>query len=64
MKKYIAFDAGCGIWEVVVFDSSIEWHDKEMQFDSKKGAIQYASEQMIPVSGHYDSPEYESIFDY
>ena len=60
---YIAFNAGCGIWEVERFNPSIEWHHSEYQ-GTKSECKRECKLQMTTKQGHYPNAEYRSIFDY
>jgi len=67
MKTYIAFDAGCDIWEVELFDSSIDWHKEEFNGTFAEATF-YADNKMHDIHGayqpHYTDAQYCSIFDY
>ena len=64
MKTYITYDAGCNIWEVEPFDSTIDWHNDEYQgtyAECKREANYQMNEAGQP---HYSNAEYGSIYDY
>lgn len=34
-KTYIAYNAGCNIWEIEPYDKNTDWHNKEFQGTKK-----------------------------
>ena len=64
MKTYITYDAGCNIWEVEPFDSTVNWHNDEYQGTFKECNAEAKSQMNIDGNQHYANAEYESIFDY
>ena len=63
-NNWIAYNAGCDIWEVVKFNSSIEWHNNELVFETRSEANECARDAMKQTEEHYPNAEYGSIWDY
>ncbi len=62
-ENYIAYNAGCGIWEVEKYDSSILWHEKEYR-GTKNDCKDKVELEMMPQLAHYPNASYGSIHDY
>ena len=62
-KEYIAYNAGCGIWEIELFDENTKWHIKEYRGD-KEDCKHKASLENEPSLPHYPNAPYGSIYDY
>ena len=62
-RLFIAYNAGCDIWELEPFNPSIEWHNKEY-IGTYKECKNECKTQMEPRSGHYSDCIEGSIYDY
>ena len=66
-KTFITYNAGCGIWEVELFDATISWHNKEFkgtEIECNAEAHHQMYEAGIKKYSHYPNAEYGSIWDY
>ena len=61
--EFIAYDAGCGIWEIEPFDSSVDWHSNEYRGTKKECNAECGSQMNVQQSHYVDAP-CGSIWDY
>jgi hypothetical protein len=54
---YIAYNAGCNIWEVEPFNPNIEWHKQEYQ-GTKEDCEKYAKGEMNQANKSYRDEDY------
>lgn len=60
---YIAYNAGCGIWEAEPFDKNIDWHN-EVYKGTKSQCEQKVLSEMTKDHRRYPNAREGSIHDY